>query len=197
MVNGSEHRVRTFNARRGRRSVLTDARLLTLLPGYAVPPAVLAPPGAPGRPECVVLEVGCGHGAAALAYAAATPEAHIVALDVHPPGVARMVAAVDAAGLSNLSAELADAVEFLAERVPQGALDAVHLFFPDPWPKTRHHRRRFVSPDTLELLAMRLTPAGRVLVATDSPDYAAYVRVVVAAHGGFVVRDAARPTWRP
>ena len=192
-----EQRVRTFHARRGRRSGLTESRLATLLPRYAVPAAVLAPPGTPGRPPHVVLEIGCGHGAAAVGYAATHPDTHLIALDVHPPGVARMLAAAAAEGLTNLSAELADAVEFLADRVPEGGLDAVHLFFPDLWPKVRHHRRRFVSPQTLDLLASRLTPTGHVLVATDIADYAAYVRRVVADHGTFVARDVPRPTWRP
>ena len=73
----------------------------------------------------------------------------------------------------------------------------MHLFFPDPWPKVRHHRRRFVSPDTLDLLASRLTPDGHVLVATDWADYAAYVRALVTQDGRFMVREATRPAWRP
>ena len=193
----TQARVRTFHARRGRRSPLTESRLLTLLPRYAVPAAVLAPSGALGRPTQVVLEIGCGHGAAALGYAAAHPDTHLIALDVHPPGVARMLAAAADDGLTNLSAELGDAVEFLTDRVPEGGLDAVHLFFPDPWPKARHHRRRFVSAQTLDLLASRLTLTGHVLVATDHADYAAYLRRVVSEHGAFPARDAPRPTWRP
>ncbi len=192
--------VRTFHARRGRRSALTESRLTELLPRYAVPAPVLAAPGSPGsagRPERVVLEIGCGHGAATLAYAAAFPAAHVIAVDVHPPGIARMLAAAADAGLTNLSAELGDAVEVLAERVPNGGLDAVHLFFPDPWPKHRHHQRRFVSRHTLDLLATRLTPGGHVLVATDWADYAEHVEAVVAEHGAFTARRVARPSWRP
>ena len=76
-------------------------------------------------------------------------------------------------------------------------LDAVHLFFPDPWPKVRHRRRRFVSADTLDLLADRLTPDGQVLLATDSPAYVGTVRRETAAHGAFTVVVAQRPVWPP
>ena len=186
--------IRTFHARRGRRSALTTTRLDTLLPRYAVPARL------EGRPEggdALVLEVGCGHGAAAVAYCAAYPSHFLVALDVHPPGIARMLAAAADAGVTNLGAELGDAVEFLAGRVAPGALDAVHLFFPDPWLKSKHHGRRFVSSATLDLLAPRLAPGGHVLVATDQEAYAAHVRSVAGAHPLWHASNAQRPTWRP
>ncbi len=95
------------------------------------------------------------------------------------------------------ASQLGAAVEFLTDRIPPGSLDAVHLFFPDPWPKHRHHQRRFVSRHTLDLLATRLTPGGHVLVATDWADYAEHVEAVVAEHGAFTARRVARPSWRP
>ena len=76
-------------------------------------------------------------------------------------------------------------------------LTAVHLFFPDPWPKRGHTKRRFVQASTLDLLASRLIAHGHVLVATDQPAYAEHVRAEVAAHGAFVVREVPRPSWRP
>lgn len=189
--------VRTFHARHGRRSALTEDRLARLLPRYAVPAGLLerAPRWRPQ--EAVVLDVGCGHGAAALAYATAYPGHQVVAVDVHPPGVARMLAAAEQAGIGNLSAHLGDAVELLRERVGRGTLAAVHLFFPDPWPKTRHRGRRFVSGPRLDLLASRLAPDGHVLLATDDESYAAYSVREVRAHGAFTAQRVPRPQWRP
>ena len=186
--------IRTYNARRGRRSQLTDSRLETLLPRYAVPPVLTGPPTGAER---LVVEVGCGHGDAAVAYCTAHPSHWLVALDVHPPGVARMLAAAGAAGVTNLGAELGDAVEFLRARVAPGALDAVHLFFPDPWLKVRHHRRRFISAETLDLLASRIAATGEVLIATDQLPYAAHVQSLVTAHPRWQCTMTARPTWRP
>ena len=189
--------VRTFHARHGRRSALTEDRLARLLPRYAVPAGLLerVPPW--GEPETVVLDVGCGHGAAALAYATAYPCRQVVAVDVHRAGVARMLAGAEETGITNLSAHVGDAVELLRDRVGQGTLAAVHLFFPDPWPKSRHRRRRFVSAARLDLLASRLAPDGHVLVATDDEDYAAYVMRQVRVHGAFTAYRVRRPSWRP
>lgn len=145
----------------------------------------------------LVVEIGCGHGAAAVAYGAAYPAHFLVALDVHPPGVARMLAAAADAGVTNLGAELGDAVKFLRERVEPGSVNAVHLFFPDPWLKAKHHRRRFVSSATLDLLASRLAPEGHVLVATDQEAYAAHVESVVSQHPEWRCVRTPRPEWRP
>lgn len=188
-------RVRTFHARQGRRSAVTSGRLAALGPRYAVPTGGLRSPDAGTGP--IVLEVGCGFGAAAMAYATAHPADHVVALDVHRAGVARLLLDADGAGVTNLWAGVRDAVEVLQDEVGEGVLAAAHLFFPDPWPKNRHRRRRFVSADTLDLLASRLAGDGHVLVATDQADYAAHVVRAARDHGGFSARAAPRPGWRP
>ncbi|GGL27802.1 tRNA (guanosine(46)-N7)-methyltransferase TrmB [Phycicoccus endophyticus] len=188
--------VRTFTPR-WRNRPLTDQRLAALLPARALPEGPLVPAEAFGREAPVVLEVGSGHGAAAIAYARTHPEADVVAVDVHLPGVARMLAAADEAGVGNLWVHAGDALPLLTDRVSPGSLSAVHLFFPDPWPKRRHAKRRFVQQHTLTLLASRLRPGGVLLVATDIDAYAEHCREQLAAHGAFDVVEGERPPWRP
>jgi tRNA (guanine-N7-)-methyltransferase len=190
-------RIRTYAGRSGRLSALTRERLDRYLPARALPPGPLAPLEAFGREAPVVLDVGCGHGAAAIAYASTHPADDVLAVDVHLPGMARFLAAADAAGVANLRVEIGDAVTLLTERILRRQLAAVHLFFPDPWPKLKHAKRRFIQAPTLDLLASRLTADGYVLVATDQPAYAEHVRTEVGAHGGFMVVDVPRPEWRP
>jgi tRNA (guanine-N7-)-methyltransferase len=189
-------RVRSF-VRRGRLSSLTKERVERLAPARSVPDGPFEPAGAFGRTAPVVLEIGCGHGHAAIAYAATFPEHDLLAMDVHTPGLARMLADADEAGVPNLRVEIGDAVPFLEERVADGTFDAVHLFFPDPWRKQKHTKRRFVSSANLDLLARVLRPAGHVLVATDQDFYAEHALAEVAAHARFEARRVARPEWRP
>ena len=190
-----EH-VRTF-APRWRNSPLTDERMATLLPAREVPEGPLVPAEAFGRVGPVVLEIGSGHGAAAVAFCAAHPDVDLVAVEVHVPGVARMLAAAEEAGVDNLWVHPGDAVPFLADRVAPASLDAVHLFFPDPWPKHRHAKRRFLQQHTLDLLASRLVRGGLLRVATDSDRYAAHARTQLARHGRWSVVEGDRPRWRP
>jgi tRNA (guanine-N7-)-methyltransferase len=189
--------VRTYSARRGRLSALTLERLERLGPGRLLPDGPLDPVTLFGRVAPLVVEVGSGHGAAAVAYAQTHPGHDVLAVDVHTPGLARTLAAADAAGVPNLRVAHEDAVALLDERVGAGQLAAVHLFFPDPWPKPKHAKRRFVTAYRLSLLASRLAPDGVVLVATDQQAYADHVRSQVRAHGAFVPLAAARPVWRP
>jgi tRNA (guanine-N7-)-methyltransferase len=188
--------VRTFTPR-WRNSPLTDERMATLLPARSLPEGPLVPAEAFGRVGPVVLEIGSGHGAAAIAYCLAHPEADLVAVEVHVPGVARMLAAAEEAGVSNLWVHPGDAMPFLTERVAPASLAAVHLFFPDPWPKKKHAKRRFVQQHSLELIASRLVPGGVLLIATDIAAYAQHARTQLAHHGRWTVVEGERPDWRP
>ncbi|MFW5471940.1 tRNA (guanosine(46)-N7)-methyltransferase TrmB [Knoellia sp. CPCC 206450] len=189
--------VRTFTPR-WRTSPLTAERMERLLPRHTIPAeGPLDPQAWFGRTAPVVLEIGSGHGAAAVAYADAHPAHDLLAVEVHVPGVARMLAAAEPLGLTNLWVERGDAMPLLTSRVPTGSLAAVHLFFPDPWPKAKHAKRRFVQQHTLTLLADRLAPGGVLRIATDHAVYAEHVREQVAAHGGWDVVEGERPDWRP
>jgi tRNA (guanine-N7-)-methyltransferase len=190
-------RVRTYNARRGRMSPLTQARLEELLPQHGIPEGPLVAEVAFGRRGPVVLDIGCGHGAAAIGYAVAHPEHDVIAVDVHSPGVARMLAAADARGVTNLWAHIGDAVAMVESRIGARSLRAVHLFFPDPWPKARHIKRRFISEQTLDLLAERLVTGGSLLVATDHASYAEHALAELQSHPAFDVSETQRPDWRP
>jgi tRNA (guanine-N7-)-methyltransferase len=189
-------RVRSF-VRRGRLSTLTRDRMEQLAPARALPEGPFDPAATFGRVAPVVLEIGCGHGHAAIAYAQAFPDHDLVAMDVHTPGLARMLADAEDAGVPNLRIEQGDAVLFLQHRVADGTFEAIHLFFPDPWRKKKHTKRRFVSPTNLDLLARVLRPGGHVLIATDQDFYAEHVLAEVADHPRFEARRTPRPSWRP
>lgn len=191
--------IRTFTPR-WRSSPLTDERMATLMPRYGLDVRRLgeeARAAAFGRLAPLVLEIGSGHGAAARAYAAAHPDHDVLAVEVHVPGIARMLAAADDEGLTNLRVHRGDALDLLHDVVPEGSLEAVHLFFPDPWPKARHAKRRLVQQHTLDLIASRLREGGQLLVATDHLVYAEHVREQLTEHGGFDVVEGERPDWRP
>ena len=187
--------VLTYRGRRGRLSALTRSRVDVVLPLYAVPEGPVNAEHVFGRRAPLVLEIGCGHGAAAIGFCVAHPDHDLVAVDVHLPDLARAAAAAADAAVRNLRLHSGDAVPLL-ERLPSGSLAAVHLFFPDPWPKAKHEKRRFVAADRLSLLLDRLRPDGALLVATDAPDYAGYLRRQASVVGARVVLSP-RPAWRP
>lgn len=189
--------VRSYAARRGRRSALTLERIALFLPQRQLPDGPLDRLATFGRVAPLVLEVGSGHGAAAIAYCRAHPDHDLIATDVHTPGMARMLAVADRLEVANLKVALGDAVYLLRDRIPPASLTAVHLFFPDPWPKKAHAKRRFVSALTLDLIASRLIPGGTLLIGTDQEHYAEHALHTLAEHGGWAVVVGERPPWRP
>ena len=131
-----------------------------------------------------------------LAIAKAHPEADFIAVEVHGPGVGSLLNAVEREKLSNVRVIRHDAVEVLEQMVADASLAAIHLFFPDPWPKKRHHKRRLVQPEVAALMARKLVPGGMLHAATDWPDYAEQMAVVFAAEPLLEPTDrgfAARP----
>ncbi len=143
-----------------------------------------------GREAPRVLEIGFGNGDALAAMAAAAPGTDFLGVEVHPPGVGHCLLRLAALGLANVRVSRHDALEVLGQQVPPASLAGVNLFFPDPWPKKRHHKRRIVQPAFVALVADRLRPGGVFHVATDWPDYAEHIAAVVAASGRF---DAGGP----
>ena len=164
--------------RQGRITPAQQRALDQLLPRYAIPfgQKVASPRDAP-----LVLEIGSGMGETTAAIAASHPEADFVAVEVHGPGVGSLLNRVAAGQLGNLRVIRHDALEVLARMVEDDSLAAIHLFFPDPWPKKRHHKRRLVQPAFARLAAAKLRPGGVLHAATDWPDYAQRIEAVLAA----------------
>ena len=138
-----------------------------------------------GRAAPLVVEIGFGNGEQILARAIRAPESNFLGIEVHEPGVGHLLLAADKAGLRNLRIITSDAVEVLRNRVPEASLDEVQILFPDPWPKSRHHKRRLIQAGFAELLALRLRPGGVLHMATDWEPYAEHMREVLAACPGF------------
>jgi tRNA (guanine-N7-)-methyltransferase len=117
--------------------------------------------------------------------AAEHPETDFIAVEVHGPGVGSLLKQIEALGLNNLRVIRHDAVEVLERMIPDGALAGLHLFFPDPWPKKRHHKRRLVQPPFAALAARKLAPGGYLHAATDWPEYAAQIDEVFSSSASF------------
>ncbi|GAB2620478.1 tRNA (guanosine(46)-N7)-methyltransferase TrmB [Nocardioides ginkgobilobae] len=153
-----------------------------------------------GRSAPLVVEIGCGVGEATGVLAAARPDCNVLALEVWLPGVAASLAEVAAAGAQNVRFCSVDAVWSLQHLVPAGGLEELWTFFPDPWPKARHHKRRLVQPDFAALVASRLRPGGAWRLATDWAPYAEHMQAVLdaepALEGGVVERWAERPVTK-
>ena len=180
--------IRTFHPRRGRMSARHADALSNLWPAYGM--TVVDGDRRPldlaelfGRDAPRVLEIGFGMGDATAAMAAADPRRDYLAIEVHTPGIGNLLALVGELGLTNVRVAHGDAME-LVHRLAPATLEAVHIFFPDPWPKARHHKRRLVRPGNVVLLRQVLRPGGVLHCATDWPDYAAAMAEALEADPG-------------
>lgn len=154
-----------------------------------------------GNDRPIVLEIGFGNGEALFAAAKADPARNYIGIEVHEPGVGRLLRDADAAGLMNLRVSKHDAVEVLRQEIVPGSLAEVRLYFPDPWHKKRHNKRRIVQPDFVEMIASRLAPDGLFHLATDWESYAEHMFDVLDASPSFrnelgPRQSAPRPDWR-
>lgn len=150
-----------------------------------------------GRSAPLVLEIGSGTGESTALQAAAAPECDHLAVEVFEPGLAQLLMRIDEAGLTNLRLLRGDAVDLLRERVPPATVAGIRIYFPDPWPKRRHHKRRLVQPEFVALAASRLVPGGTLHLATDWADYALQMRSVCAAEPLLHNTSAAADGWTP
>jgi tRNA (guanine-N7-)-methyltransferase len=198
-------RIRTFHVRRGRMSATQSSALQRLGPSLLLPisDGPINSEQLFGRSAPLILEIGSGMGGATAAQAAADQSQDILAVDVHTPGIANLLALAERSELTNVRVVLGDAVEVVEQMIGPDTLAGVRIYFPDPWPKVRHQKRRLVQPAFIELLVPRLVPGGFIHCATDIPSYAHQMLDVLSAHpelnnpyGGFAPRPAERPVTK-
>ena len=149
-----------------------------------------------------ILEIGFGMGDSLATMARADTTAAFVGIEVHRPGVGRLLSEIDRLGLDNLKVYAEDAVEVLEQVISNGSLDRIQIYFPDPWHKKRHHKRRLIQPEFVSLLSDRLRPGGQLHLATDWQPYAEHMLEVLEANAT-MTNDAgagkysSKPRWRP
>jgi len=201
----ANHRpIRSFVLRKGR---LTDAQaqaLDELWPGFGIEPdtTVIDPDRLFGRTAPLVLEIGFGNGEATWRMARNEPKKNFIGVEVHRPGVGRLLNALQDHGLQNVRIACTDAVDFTRNRLPQNSLAEVRIYFPDPWPKKRHHKRRLIQTAFLDLLAEKMASGGLLHLATDWQPYAEHMLEVCNPHPAFANQSPTgdcidRPAWRP
>lgn len=198
--------VRSFVIRGGRATAAQQRALDELWPRYGIEftPDAVDLDQTFGRSAPRMLEIGFGAGEALLHFAQRHPELDCIGIEVHKPGVGHLLLEAEAAGLRNLRVICHDAVEVLQQQLAPGAVELIHIFFPDPWPKKRHHKRRLIQPAFVELLGRVLAPGGTLRLATDWESYATQMREVIDAsvsfvnesQTGFVPRSEERPLTR-
>jgi tRNA (guanine-N7-)-methyltransferase len=202
MPSGFTREIRSFVLRQGRVSNAQRRALDTLLPVFGIPYSeeILDLDAAFGRKAPRILEIGCGMGETTATIAGANPAIDYLGIEVHSPGVGSLLKLIGEAGLTNIRVVQHDAVEVLRDMLAPASLSGCHIFFPDPWPKKRHHKRRLIQAPFIELLASRMRPGAILHVATDWEEYAAHILQVLAASGSFhntAEAYAARPAGRP
>ncbi len=202
---GFRRTIKSFVRREGRLTVGQQRALDELFPRFGIPEG-----NAPidftdlfGNDHPVTLEIGFGNGESLAAMAEAAPELNFLGIEVHRPGVGHLLHLIEQKGLTNVRVANTDAVELLKQRIPEASLGRLLLFFPDPWHKSRHHKRRIVQTAFADLVASRLKPGGLWHLATDWENYAEHMRAVLEPHPAFVnavgpnACAPERPAWRP
>lgn len=200
--NPQDGHIRSFVLRQGRVSNAQQRYYEEAMPRYGLPylkqPLDFA--AAFGREAPRFLEIGCGMGETTAHIAAAHPQHDYIGIEVHTPGVGSLLKEIATRELSNLRVIQHDAVEVVRDMIPPGSLSGIHVFFPDPWPKKRHHKRRLLQTPFVHLLAERLAPGGYLHCATDWQEYAEHMLAVLSAEpllANTAEAYAPRPAYRP
>ncbi|QBS42046.1 tRNA (guanosine(46)-N7)-methyltransferase TrmB [Nocardia sp. CS682] len=175
-------RVTSFRSRRGALTATQQQSWARMWPtiGREVADEPLDATAWFGREAPLVIEIGCGTGTATAAMAQAEPHLNLIGIEVYRPGLAQLVQRIEREKIDNIRLLRGDAVDVLENMIAAGSLTGVRVFFPDPWPKARHHKRRLLQPATFALIADRLKPGGVLHVATDHADYAEHIAAVGA-----------------
>jgi tRNA (guanine-N7-)-methyltransferase len=192
-------RVRSFVLRQGRMSAAQTRFLDEWMPkiGIAYQPSVLDLDALFGRSAPRIFEIGFGMGETTAAIAAACTDRDFIGVEVHAPGVGSLCKQVAERGLGNVRIIRHDAVEVLQTMIAADSLDGAHIFFPDPWPKKRHHKRRLIQAELIRLLASRLKPGAYLHCATDWEEYAAQMLEVLSAEPALENTVASGPGYAP
>ena len=179
--------IRSYVLRQGRTTPSQQRALDELFPRIGIPFAdsFLNSKDIFGRTTPLVLEIGSGMGETTAEIALQNPATDFIAVEVHGPGVGSLLKRIETLALKNLRVIRHDAVEVLERMIPDAALAGIHLFFPDPWPKKRHHKRRLVQPPFAALAARKLAPGGYLHAATDWPEYATQIEEVFSSSPSF------------
>lgn len=198
----TEHRIRSFVTRAGRLSTAQARALETLAPQFCVPyvKAPLDLDQAFGRVAPTIFEIGFGMGETSAKIASGMPEKNFIGVEVHTPGVGSLLKQIGEQGLTNLRLIQHDAVEVLKNMIAPNSLAGAHIFFPDPWHKARHNKRRLIQAPFIQLLVSRLQSGGYLHCATDWEDYANQMLEVLSAESALentAETFAARPDYRP
>jgi len=197
-------RIRSFVRREGRLTPGQQRAMDELFPRFGIEAGdtPLDLDAVFGRQAPRILEIGFGNGESLAEIAHNHPQNDYIGIEVHRPGVGHLLMKIEELGLSNVRVMCADAVEILEQQIPDGALDALYLFFPDPWHKKRHHKRRQVRPEWAQLVRRKLKSGGHLHMATDWQNYAEHMLEVLNAAEGFSNTSASgdyveKPDYRP